>query len=74
MKNMEYNMKLAKELRRLLAVHDIKQKDLAEAIGVAAGTVSRYVAGLRTPSGHTAIKIAEYLGLPWDYFFKLKEN
>lgn len=74
MKNMEYNMKFAKELRRILAERNITQKELAEAIGIAAGTVSRYAAGLRTPSGYTASKITEYLGLPWDYFFKLKEN
>ena len=74
MKNMEYNMKFAKELRKILAVRDIKQKDLADVIGVAAPTVSRYVAGLRTPSGYTASKIAEYLDLPSDYFFKLKED
>ena len=74
MKRMEYNEKFAKELRKLLAERDIKQKDLAEAIGVAAPTVNRYVAGFRTPSRHRACKIAEFLGLHLDYFFNLKED
>lgn len=74
MKNMEYNMRFAKELRRILAERDITQKDLADYIGVTAPTVSRYVAGLRIPSGRTMVKISEYLGLPWNYFHKLKED
>ena len=69
MKDMKYNMKFAKELRRILAERNITQKDLADYIGVTAPTVSRYVAGLRTPSRYRASKIAEYLGLPGDYFF-----
>ena len=54
-------------LRYLLESKNIKQKDVAAAIGVYTSTMSQYVTGQRSPDVETLIKLADYFGVSVDY-------
>lgn len=46
---------------------DIKQKELAERVGITEATLSRYENCKRTPSSDIAAKLAQALGVTADY-------
>ncbi len=58
---------IGKRLNEVLAQKDIKQKELAEHIGVTANTVSYYLSGERCPDIEKLIEIAKYLNVSTDY-------
>ncbi|MCL2357623.1 MAG: helix-turn-helix domain-containing protein [Defluviitaleaceae bacterium] len=49
---------------------NISAKDLAEASGVSAATLSQWKKGLQKPSTDAVIKIADYFGVSTDYLLK----
>ncbi len=55
-------------LRRLLDKRDMKQKDLAEKLGLNESTVSNYVNG-RVPGHETVGRIANFFGVSTDYLY-----
>ncbi|MGP1411635.1 MAG: helix-turn-helix domain-containing protein [Peptoanaerobacter stomatis] len=57
--------------RLLLALKNknINQKDFADKIGVTQATISRYIAGVSTPTSSTLQKIVKELNVSMDYFF-----
>jgi transcriptional regulator with XRE-family HTH domain len=57
----------AKRFREELARNGIKQKELAQRIGVTEASLSRYANGFRTPRSTTMIKIAEALHITPEY-------
>ena len=60
-------------LNDVLAQKDIKQKDLAEHIGVTPNTVSYYLSGDRCPDIEKIIEIAKYLNVTTDYLLGLSD-
>lgn len=61
-----------KRLQSLLEEKDIKQKELAQKVGVSEVTISRYLNGDRTPRMDVVVKISKELGVTTDYL--LGEN
>ena len=59
-------MKLLNEIKVIRARKGIRQKQLADAVGVTANTIWRIEAGKNKPSWDLANKIAEYLGVTLD--------
>lgn len=57
----------AKRFREELARNGIKQKELAQRIGITEASISRYTNGFRTPRSTTMIKIAEALHTTPEY-------
>ena len=55
------------KLREMLEERNIKQKDIASAIGIYTSTMSQYVTGKREPDIITLVKIADYFGVSVDY-------
>lgn len=55
------------KLREILEERNIKQKDVASAIGIYTSTMSQYVTGVREPDIETLIKLADYFGVSVDY-------
>lgn len=55
------------KLREILEERNIKQKDVASAIGIYTSTMSQYVTGVREPDIETLIKLADYFGVTVDY-------
>lgn len=53
-----------KMLRKIRLERGLRQADIAEALGVAKGTISMYESGQRTPSFETAEHIADILNVP----------
>ncbi len=50
-----------KNLKKILKMRGISQKELAEATGISRAAISQYIAGKHTPSLETAELIADYL-------------
>lgn len=65
---------LTQRIKHLLATRDIKQKDLAEAVGVVSNTVSYWVSGVRTPTTEQLPAIAKYFNVSIDYLFGLQKE
>lgn len=55
------------KIRYLMEKHNIKQRDICEALGVGQSTMSQYVTGKREPDIITLVKIADYFGVSVDY-------
>ncbi len=53
-----------KMLRKIRLERGLRQSDIAEALGVAKGTISMYESGQRSPSFETAEHIADILNVP----------
>lgn len=51
-----------------------KQKDLANALGIAANTLSQYECGKREPDLETTKRIAEFLGVSIDYLLGTEQK
>jgi transcriptional regulator with XRE-family HTH domain len=56
-------LRIAANLRALLADRSMRQQELADILGVAQGTVSRYLAASRTPRVVELERIAEVFGI-----------
>lgn len=56
------------QIRVELVEHSMRQSDLSEAVGIAAGVMSRYMAGHRTFPLHLLIKIARAFGMTLSAF------
>ena len=55
------NRRFGEHLRRLIEDRDVRQKDLADALGVSGSTLSRYCGGYRMPEADTLVRLAEIL-------------
>lgn len=60
-------------LNEILAQKEIKQKELAEHIGVTPNTVSYYLSGERCPDIEKLIEIAKYLNVTTDYLLGVSD-
>ena len=56
-------------INTLLAQQGLKQKDLAEYLGVKANVISYFVKGERTPNTEQIKKIAEFFNTTADYLY-----
>ena len=54
-------------LKTIRTQQDIRQSDLAKAIGVSPSTIGMYEQGRRDPDSDTVIKLAEYFNVTTDY-------
>lgn len=54
----------ADQLNRIMAERGLLRKELAEIVGVADATISRYASGLREPDLRTVVKLSETLHVP----------
>lgn len=61
-------------INTLLAKRNIKQKELAEALGVKDNIISYFVKGARTPNIEQIIKIADYFNVSTDYLLGRTES
>lgn len=62
--NITYDKSIfAVQLRELLSQKGMMQKELADLMGTTEATISRYVAGIRTPPIETAVSIASVLNV-----------
>lgn len=61
--------KVGRRIRQLRGAAGLKQAELADAIGVKAGEVSSWEAGLRRPGIEKAGKLVSVLGTDLDYLF-----
>jgi transcriptional regulator with XRE-family HTH domain len=61
-------MNIGKKLKELLKLRNIKQIELAEAVGISPARLSSYLADKREPSLDMLVKIAEYLGVDVKHF------
>ena len=68
--NNENNI-IGRRINTVLAEKNIKQKDLASALGVTDNTISYFVSGKRTPNTEQIIKIAKFLDVSSDYLLGL---
>lgn len=57
-------------LRELLEQNRVKKKDLAQALGVLPGSVSRWLHSGNIPDNQTLVKLATYFGVTVDYLLK----
>lgn len=64
---MEIKKELGFRISNALSCRGKKQKELAEAIGVTANTISYFCSGSRTPNIEQLIKISDYLNVTTDY-------
>ncbi|MDZ5711612.1 helix-turn-helix domain-containing protein [Jeotgalibacillus haloalkalitolerans] len=67
-------MKINENMRAIREARGLKQKAVAERIGVSAVTYSHYETGLRTPDPYRLKKIAEVLQEPIQSFFEENLN
>lgn len=58
------------KLLALLAEKNMTQSELAEKTGVGPAAISRYINGTVSPRGTSIMKIAEVLGVPFDFFLE----
>ena len=61
-------------IRYMLAIKNLSQKELAEAINVTQSTISNYCSNSREPDLHTCIAIANVLGVSLDEFLGFPTN
>lgn len=66
--------KIGNRINAALALRNVKQKELAKAIGVSDNVISFYCSGNRTPNCEQLIEIAKYLDVSTDYLLGLTEN
>ena len=58
----------------LLKNNGMKQKELAECVGMTEASISRYIRGNRTPNGRNIVKIASVLHTTTDYLLYGQNN
>ena len=65
---------IGQRINTVLAEKNIKQKDLASALGVTDNTISYYVSGKRIPNTEQIIKISKFLNVSSDYLLGLADE
>lgn len=60
-------------INELLAINDVKQKELAAHLSVSDNIVSYFVKGARVPNTEQIIKIAKFFNVPTDYLLGLTD-
>ncbi|MCI8464523.1 MAG: helix-turn-helix transcriptional regulator [Lachnospiraceae bacterium] len=60
-------MKLGEILKELLFLHDMTQKQLAEALDLSPSALGNYIQGSREPDYGTLIRIADYFHVTTDF-------
>ena len=65
---------IGQRINTVLAKKNIKQKDLASALGVTDNTISYYVSGKRIPNTERIIKISKFLNVSSDYLLGLADE
>lgn len=65
---------LGKRIKSLRSEKNIKQKDLAEKVGVSNVVLSRYESGERNPDYETLVRIANNLDVTTDYLLGIESN
>lgn len=60
-------MEMGKKIRELRIENGLKQKDLAQAVHIAANTLSQFEAGKANPSYDVLIALADYFEVSADY-------
>lgn len=60
-------MKLGNILKELLYLHDMTQKQLANALDLSPSALGNYVQGIREPDYDTLIQIADYFHVTTDF-------
>lgn len=64
---------IGQRINTVLAIKNIKQKDLATSIGVSDNIISYFVSGKRTPNTEQIIAISKYLDVSSDYLLGLSD-
>jgi transcriptional regulator with XRE-family HTH domain len=71
-------MSINKNLKLILEIKGLSQKDLSEKTGITQATISRYINGSRLPSAESIITICEELNISSDWLLEIhnskKEN
>ena len=62
-----FKKNIGSRISAILEEKNIKQKDLASALGITANTVSYFISGARTPNTEQIILIANFLNVSTDY-------
>lgn len=70
-KDIKYRKQIGQRIYCALVSKNIKQYELAKAIGVTDNTISYFVSGKRTPNTEQIIKIAVFLNVSADYLLGL---
>lgn len=65
---------IGERILRLRIKNEMKQKELADKVGITEATLSRYENGLRSPKGEIVSKLAEALGVSSDYLLGLTDE
>lgn len=64
---------IGRRINELLAINDVKQKELAAHLSVSDNIVSYFVKGARVPNTEQIIKIAKFFNVPTDYLLGLTD-
>ena len=64
---------IGQRINELLAINDVKQKELAAHLSIPDNTVSYFVKGARVPNTEQIIKIAQYFNVSADYLLGLSD-
>ena len=67
------NKIIGQRINTLLAINNVKQKELAKELGVADNIVSYFVGGSRTPNIQQIIKISQFFNVSTDYILGLTD-
>lgn len=62
---------IGRRINELLAINDVKQKELAAHLSVSDNIVSYFVKGARVPNTEQIIKIAKFFNVPTDYLLDI---
>lgn len=62
-----FKKNIGSRISAILEEKNIKQKDLASALGITANTISYFISGTRTPNTEQIILIANFLDVSTDY-------
>ena len=65
---------IGRRINELLAINDVKQKELAAHLSVSDNIVSYFVKGARVPNTEQIIKIANFFNVPTDYLLNTGWN
>lgn len=71
---MKINKTIGLRINELLAIKNIKQKELAKVLGVTDNTISYFVSGKRTPNISQIIEIAKFFDVSTDYILGLSKT
>lgn len=61
-------------LQEMIKYRQVKQKDMANSLGITPSTLNGYVKGTREPDFQMVKQIAEYLNVTTDYLFNISKD